>query len=235
MKRLLLPAMLCAGLASCGSGAPALKRSGILQPGGSIVVRNLTGDVNAYAPARGGPADRFSVDAYAATAHDVDVSVSRLLVRAQARAPGVRFLVRAPKATALDLSTMRGNIGVQDYEGIVNAHTDDGDIKMLIPAYGSASAGRGSISAIFASDTWPGTLHFSTGAGNVEVYVNQYAKARVRMHTADGTVFSDFDLTGTSHGQSETIDASINGGGPRSIDIEVKHGSIRVMQLKPQV
>ena len=220
---------------ACSGGPPAVQHSAIMQPGGTIVVTNLGGDINAYAPARSEAADRYTIAAYASSPDALSIAYSRLLVTATARKPGVRFLLRAPRGTALDLSTQNGNIGVADYDGIVNAHTVHGDIKMLIPAYGSASTGTGNISVIFASDTWPGTLHFSAENGNVEVYVNQTAKARVRMHTDDGTVFSDFNLTGTSHGNSETIDAPINGGGPRSIDVEVKHGSIRVMQLKPQI
>jgi DUF4097 and DUF4098 domain-containing protein YvlB len=91
------------------------------------------------------------------------------------------------------------------------------------------------MSVIFAATDWPGTLHFSSDNGNIELYVNENAKAHVRLHTDDGTVFSDFNLRGTSSGNSETIDAVINGGGPRSVDVEVKTGSIRLMQLKPQV
>lgn len=158
-----------------------------------------------------------------------------LLVRATARVPGVRFLIRAPSGTALDLATKRGNINVADIEGIVNAHADAGDIKMLIPRYGSASAGTGNISVIYASADWPGTLHFTAVHGNIEIYVNEHAKSRVHLHTDSGTVFSDFDLRGTSHGTSETINGAINGGGPRSIDVTVGTGSIRMMQLKPQI
>ena len=226
---------IAAVLSACSGAPPVVQHSAIMQPGGTIVVTNLGGDINAFAPARNEAADRYTLAAYASSAADVSMTYSRLLVTATARKPGVRFLLRAPRGTALDLSTQNGNIGVADYDGIVNAHAVHGDVKMLIPAYGSASTGTGNVSVIFASDTWPGTLHFSAENGNVEIYVNETAKARVRMHTGDGTVFSDFNLTGTSHGTSETIDGPINGGGPRSIDVEVKHGSIRVMQLKPQI
>lgn len=222
-------------LASCSGGAPVIERSGILQPGGALVVSNIAGDIDAYAPARNQSADRYTIDAFASSPGDVSVSISRLLLRAQAKTPGVRFQVRAPRGTSMNLSTRTGNINVQDYDGVVNASTGNGDIKMLIPAYGNAFAQKGNVSVIFASDSWNGTLHFGSDDGNVEVYVNENAKARIRMHTDNGTVFSDFNITGKSSGTGETIDAPVNGGGPRSIDVEVKHGDIRVMQLKPQV
>lgn len=135
----------------------------------------------------------------------------------------------------MNLTTDNGSIMVADFEGTVNAHVGQGNIKMLIPQYANASIGTGNISVIFASTDWPGTLHFSAQHGNIEIYVNENAKAHVRMHTDDGTVYSDFPLRGTSHGNNETIDAPINGGGPRSIDVEVATGSIRLMQLKPQI
>lgn len=222
-------------LAACSGGSPVVDRNGILQPGGALVVSNIAGDVDAYAPARNQPADRYTIDAFAPSAHDVSVSISRLVLRARANAPGVRFQVRAPGGTSMNLTTRTGNINVQDYDGVVNAATGTGDIKMLIPSYGNAFAHKGNVSVIFASVDWNGTLHFGSDDGNVEVYVNENAKTRIRMHTDDGTVFSDFNITGTSSGTGETIDASVNGGGPRAIDVEVKHGDIRVMQLKPQV
>jgi len=199
------------------------------------VVYTAQGDINAYAPARNEPQDRYTIQAFSASPGGLSFDARRMTVRAIASSPGVRFLVRAPKGTSLNLEAANGNINVQDYDGVVNARTGRGDIKMLIPAYGNAFALTGNVSVIFASQNWNGTLHFGAGTGNVEIYVNETAKARVRMHTGDGTVFSDFPITGSSSGTSETIDAAINGGGPRAIDVEVRHGSIRVMQLKPQV
>lgn len=205
-----------------------------MPPGGAIVVANVKGDIEAYAPLRGSAPDLYTVSAYG-PAGSASISAAGLSVRATAIAPGVRFLVRGPRGTTMNLSTQTGDIGVADYDGVVNAHTGRGDIKMLIPEYGNASVGNGALSVIFSSTTWPGTLHFDVGRGTAEIYVNEHARARIRMHTDDGTVFSDFPITGTHRGKSETIDAPINGGGPRSIDIEVRRGDIRVIQLKPQI
>lgn len=205
--------------------------------GGTIVVGNIQGDIGAYAPERGQPSNTYTIEAYEPGNATGGVTIRKqgLLITAQSNIPAVRYLVRGPKGGAMDLTTHAGNIMVADFEGVVNAHDDKGDVKMLIPEYGNASVGTGNVSVIFASTDWPGTLHFSTVHGNIELYVNENAKARLRLHTDNGNVFSDFPLKGTSQGQSETIDSVINGGGPRSIDVEVKTGSIRLMQLKPQV
>ena len=222
---------------ACSAPSPTWVRTGVIAPGTTISVRNLAGDIDAYAPARGQPANQYTLAAYAPgnAAGAAMVRVRPPLITAASNLPGVRFLIRAPSGTSLDLTTQHGNINVADLDGIVNAHAVNGDIKMLIPQYGNASTGTGNISVIYASADWPGTVRFTADRGNIELYVNEHARARVQLHTDNGTVFSDFNIRGTSHGTAETIDSAINGGGPRVVYASVHTGSIRLMQLKPQI
>lgn len=207
-----------------------------MQAGATIAVLNLSGNISAYAPAHGQPLTSYMVAVYARGPGNGSRIVRRpLLVTISATRPGVSYLLRGPQSTSMDLRTETGNINVADYDGIVNAQTSRGDIRMLIPQYGQASVGRGHLSVIFASTRWPGTLHFSVGTGDAEIYVNENAKARVHLHTDDGSVFTDFPLRGSSHGTGETIDGPINGGAPREIDVEITRGEIRLLQLKPQI
>lgn len=236
MKRtaLLLPFLL---LAACAAPPPAFRETGVFPAGATIVVRNIKGSVDGYAPERSQPADEYTVAAYGPPG-SATIKKAPLLITARATQPGVSFLVRGPKGGSMDLSTQQGDIHVGDFEGVVNAHTDRGNIAMLIPQYGSASIGTGNMSVIFASTDWPGTLTFRVGNGDVELYVNEHAKARLHLHTDNGTIFTDFPpqtLKGTSHGSNETLAGTINGGGPRSIDVEIHNGIVRVLQLKPQI
>lgn len=198
-------------------------------------MRDLDGDIDAYAPLRNGPQDRYTIAAYAPAGSGSAISMHPPAIVVQARVPGVRYLIRGPKGGSLDLRTVKGSINVADFDGIVNAHTADGDIHMLIPQYGNASTGSGNVSVIFGSTTWPGTLHFRARDGDVEIYLNARASARVHLHTDDGTIFTDFPLKGTSSGKSETIDAPVNGGARHGIDVEVVKGSIRLLRLTPQI
>jgi DUF4097 and DUF4098 domain-containing protein YvlB len=84
------------------------------------------------------------------------------------------------------------------------------------------------------STGWPGTLHFSTQHGNVELWINETAAFDVRLHTGSGTLFTDFDLRGTSQGSSETIVGRVNGGGSHGIDVETTSGTIRLLRFHPQ-
>lgn len=222
-----------------------------------MIVHDQHGDIEVYAPRHGAPADAYSIDAFekpggphtilyqsptlirvcaAPTPHDRVVPEARSHCPAFKRQFGrIRYLLRGAADTAMDLSTNTGNVNVEDYNGIVNARVGHGDVKMLIPKYANASVGVGNVSIIFSSTDWPGTLRYRVRRGDVELYVNENAKAQIRLHTDNGTIFSDFPLRGTSHGSSETIDGVLNGGAARAIDVRVHHGSIRILQLKPQI
>lgn len=232
--RLALLLLLVAPLTACGRQTAAFTRIGSLPPGSTITVRNVRGDISVYAPERGQPASMYTISA------NQDVPQGSIVARGRSivvSAPGtdLNYLIRGPKGAVLNLFTRRGSINVADFDGVVNARAGTGDIKMLVPQYGNATVGTGNISVIFASTTWPGTLHFSAAKGDVELYVNENAAAHVHLHTDNGTIFTDFPLKGTASGTSETIDAGINGGAKRGIDVEVRDGSIRLLQLKPQV
>ena len=58
-------------------------------------------------------------------------------------------------------------------------------------------------------------------------------RSSVRLHTDDGTLFTDFPLRGTSREPSETIDGSVNGGDRAAIDVETRR-PIRLLRLQPQ-
>lgn len=215
-----------------------------------MTVTTVNGAVSAYAPAVGQPKDLYTIAAFGIAGSPRELvlkkrgdltlcQTSALLAGACLQIdPGVaplRFLVRVPDGVQLDVRTLQGAINVSDVTGNVNAYSADGNVKIMIEGYANASAGDGNVSVTFGSTSWPGTLHFAAQNGDVEIYVNAKAAAHVHLHTDRGTIFTDFDLRGTAHGYSETIDGQIGGGNTRGIDVEVRNGSIRMLQLKPQI
>ncbi|MDQ2871913.1 MAG: DUF4097 domain-containing protein [Candidatus Eremiobacteraeota bacterium] len=253
MKRLRILLLLL--LAACANPAPTFSKVGTLAPGSTLTLRNARGDIDAYAPVHGKPQNQYTVEAFATQRNATRTAVSAIgknlavcsfAIDAQPPdstngtcTPGdpgvIRYLVRGPKDVTLRLSTQNGSINVADVSGVVDAHVGKGDIKVLVPGYAQAYAKDGNVTVFFGSTDWPGTLHFGAGKGNVEVWINATAKAHVHFHTDDGTIFTDFPLKGTSHGNNETIDGTINGGGNRSVDVEIHEGIVRVLQLKPQM
>jgi len=205
-------------------------------PGALINVTDSRGSVSIYAPARGQTSSQFTLDASGQSARrDVTVRRSGNRITVSTAGLGSDLLIRGPKGSVVDVRAANGNITAADFDGVVNATADRGDIKMLLPQYGTARAGTGNVSVIFASTAWPGTLHFSADKGDVELYVNQNAAARVHLLALHGTIFTDFPLKGTAHGASEEITGAINGGAKRAIDVFVRDGSVRLLQLKPQM
>ncbi len=243
---LLLPLALWA----CSSPAPTFQSVGTLPPGSKMVIRTVNGAVSAYAPTVGNPKNRFTISGFGKPGApsalvkrrgrdlvvcETVVSNSGCLHDAEQAKVPLPFLVRVPDGVFLDVQTLRGAINVSDVTGNVNAHSENGNVKIMVEGYANASARAGNVSVTFGATSWPGTLHFRSESGDVEIYVNAKAAAHVHLHTDHGTIFTDFELRGTSQGDAETIDGQIGGGNTRTIDVMVRNGSIRMLQLKPQV
>jgi hypothetical protein len=231
------PLLLLVALTACSSSPPYATTVGVLQPGATLAVHIQQGNVNAYQPIEGQPANRFTLSATAlpkGTAPPAPVirpAGSGVVVSAPAIA---NLLVRVPTGVNLVVDSQKGNVNVTDINGNATISAKAGDVNVMLPGYAQASDVQGNVAVTMGSIDWPGTLHFSTQHGDIEVSISERAAFHVRLHTDNGTLFTDFDLRGTSQGSAETIDAPVNGGGPRSIDISTGFGSIRLLRLHPQ-
>lgn len=222
----------------CASQPPYATTVGVLLPGSTMHVRAASATVSAYAPAAGEERTRFTVEATALT-RSTPPPAPRLSaighgLMVQAGEPLAALLVRVPDGVDLVINAQHGDVHVTGIAGNADVTALDGDVQMLLPGYAQVRAGRGNVAVTMGSTGWPGTLHFSTQQGNIEVWVNENAAFDVRLHTARGTLFTDFDLRGTSQGSSETIEGRVNGGGSHGIDIETSAGTIRLLRLHPQ-
>jgi hypothetical protein len=223
--------------AACSSAAPFVTTVGILKPGDVMIVHVAQGTVNAFQPATGDPRNRFTVSATAlakTTPAAPQMRPDKRGARVEAIAPLDSLLVRVPDGVDLDVDSASGDVHVTNIQGNARVHAAKGNVQIILPGYVEARVGTGRLSATMGAMQWPGTLHFSTESGDIEVWVNENAKFHIRMHTDNGTLFSDFDLRGRSAGSAETIDTEINGGGAQSIDIESKAGAIRLLKLHPE-
>lgn len=254
MRLLLLP-LLTFALASCGKSNVSVTQHGRFD-GQAMAVANLRGNIDAYAPAVGQAPDEYTVT-QTTPARNVrtDIRVDRrsrtLTVcpapanaRVSSVGPGdcpqtegelINYIVRVPRGVRAYLSTISGSVHVTDVSGPVDAHVRNGDIKLQIPSYGNASTGNGNVVVMFGDANWPGTLHFSAERGDVEVWVPATADAAADLHTDHGTIFTDFDLRGSSNQGAETIVGKIGKGGDHGINVRVSNGSIRLLKLTPQM
>jgi hypothetical protein len=201
-------------------------------------VHTMGGTVSAFAPASGQPRDRFTVSATALKSDSPPappkIRAGRDGLRVDMTQPLGSLLLRVPDGVALAIESSQGDVHVTNITGVADVTAAKGDVQIMIPAYAQASVGDGNLSVTMGSTNWPGTLHFTIGHGDAEVWVNENTAFHVRMHTDNGMLFTDFNLRGTSQEHSETIDGPVNGGGARSIDIETHAGAIRLLKLHPQ-
>ncbi|MBV9403685.1 MAG: DUF4097 family beta strand repeat protein [Candidatus Eremiobacteraeota bacterium] len=247
LRLLLLPALLV--LASCGNHQFTVTHTGRFD-GRTMNVLNEHGTIYAYGPAFGQPPNQYTVSQVSTfknartnikiTQSDLTICPAALRQPPQGAClksptPPIDYTVRVPKQAHLSLFTANGSIHATDVTQPVDARVRTGEIKIQIPSYANAATEEGNITVLFGDAQWPGTLHFSTERGDIEVWVPATADADVNLHTDHGTIFTDFNLRGTSSGDTETIAGSIGRGGNRKVDVHVTNGSIRMLKLTPQM
>ena len=238
MTRTIGTLALLLALAGCASAKPYATTVGSLKPGSAMLVKVANGTVSAFAPAIGEPRDRFTVSATALPkTTPPPAPVMRPMgggVAVNAPDPLANLLVRVPDGVALTIDSKQGDVHVTNVTGSARVLAAHGNVQVIVPGYAESTVGVGNLGVTMGSTDWKGTLHFSVLQGDVVLWITETAKFHVHLHTANGTLFTDFDLRGTSEGKSETIDGDVNGGATRAIDVEVGSGAIRLLRLHPE-
>jgi|SRR5580698_744051 hypothetical protein len=238
MQRLAL-LLSVAWLVGCGASAPPYVTTvGVLKGGATLVVRIGSATLNVYQPASGQRRDLFTISA-TAVAKSTPPPAPRLRVAplgVTVDAPDAlqSLLVRVPDGVNLVVESRRGDVNVTDINGNARIVAARGNVTLMLPGYAQAAVGQGNLFVTIGASDWPGTLHFSTQRGDVTLRISAKADFEVHLHTGQGTLFTDFALRGTSQGESETIDGSVNGGSARRIDVESAMGAVRLLRLQPQ-
>lgn len=234
----LAPLLPLLALIACSTPSPYATTVGVLKPGATLAVRVGSGNVRAYQPLAGQRRDLFTV-ATTALPKGTPPPAPRL----EAQPPGVAvqapaaydsLLVRVPDGVDLAVVSQHGNVNVTDISGNARVAAAEGNVDLRLPGYGQAAVGTGKVTVMMGATTWPGTLHFSTHRGDLEVWISGKAAFGVHLHTANGVLFTDFGLRGTSNGSAETIDGSVGSGSAQRVDVETASGSIRLLRLQPQ-
>ncbi len=194
--------------------------------------------VSAFQPEIGAPHDRFTVSATAAAKGTPPpaptIRPTRTGILVDAPYPLANLLLRVPDGVTLVVVSRSGDVRATNVQGPARLFAGNGNVQAIVPGYAQALAVNGNLGITIGGTTWPGTLHFGTGRGDIVIWINEGAAFRVHLHTDDGTLFTDFDLRGSSAGKSETIDGAVNGGGAQRIDVETRAGTIRLLRLHPE-
>ncbi len=221
----------------CSTPSPYVTTVGILKPGATLAVRVDSATVNAYQPTSGQRRDLFTIAATALPrgtpppAPFLRPAPFGVVVRARGNLNSL--LVRVPDGVNLVVESRSGDVNVTDITGNARVAAQHGNVDLKLSGYAQAATGRGNLSVMMGATDWPGTLHFSTQRGDVEVWIG--AKAfNAHLHTGDGVIFTDFGLRGAPNRNAETIDGSVGGGSERRVDVETSAGAVRLLRLQPR-
>ncbi len=228
-------------LGGCTHHTRVVHFTGRLLPGKLLRIANGNGDVAAYPPAMGQPGDQYTVEATLADAASepgplrVAKEPSGLSIENRSNVR-VKLLVRVPKGDNLVVRTKNGSLNISDLDGHADAQSQNGNIHIQMGGYANASTVNGNISATLGSTTWPGSLHFQTRNGDVEVYVPAVVNAHVKATSLHGTVFTDFSIPAHSDrtGLIESAEGNIGSGGSGLV-ILTHNGNVHLMKLVPQM
>jgi hypothetical protein len=225
-------------VSACSSSVPYVTTVGALAPATTMHVAVANATVNVYAPEVSQRKNLFTI---AATALPKGTPPPPPLVRpvrggieVDAVNPLASLLVRVPDRSDIVVRSRRGDISVTDIGGNADVATANGNVTLMLNGYAQASAGNGTLNVTMGALAWPGTLRFSTQRGDITLWISPRAACTVHLHTAAGTLFTDFGLTGVANGSSETIDGALDGGGTQRIEVDAGRGSIRLLRLQPQ-
>ncbi|MEO8051909.1 MAG: DUF4097 family beta strand repeat-containing protein [Acidobacteriota bacterium] len=139
----------------------------------------------------------------------------------------VHIEIKVPKQTTLELKTLNGSIQVEDTSGEMTIDAMNGRI-MIAGASGPvvAHSMNGRIKASLTQVSAAKASSFSSMNGDIEVTLPADLKARLKMKSDHGEIFTDFDVkvdTSTASPAPATDDrgkndrtmyGTINGGGP---------------------
>jgi Putative adhesin len=120
--------------------------------------------------------------------------------------------IKVPKQTTLDLKTMNGSISVEGISGEMTIDAMNGHIN-LQDASGPvvAHSMNGRIVASMTQVSAAKVSSFSSMNGSIEVTLPADLKARLKMKTDHGEIYTDFDVKVDSANGSTTL--AVDGGG----------------------
>lgn len=215
-------AVLCAAWAATAA-AQDFRQSFNLAPGGTITIKNVSGDVNI----KGYDGSAVEVTAYKEGRDRDQVEVENLSTanRVSLRADyaehcncdaSLRFEVRVPRSVRFNfekISTASGNLNAENVTGRIEMNTASGDVTLAgvsgeiraSSASGSVKVkeAAGSVSASSASGDvevelsrveGEGDMHFSSASGNVNVRLPSSIDATVEMSTVSGSIDTNLPI-----------------------------------------
>lgn len=107
----------------------------------------------------------------------------------------VDFEIRIPEGVNFRVSTVSGDVTIEELDGEVIGNSVSGDVFVSTSGVAQATTVSGSIEVHIGRADWSGELSFRTVSGDVRLYVPEDLDAEVSFQSVTGDMESDFPIT----------------------------------------
>ena len=134
----------------------------------------------------------------------------------------VDLVIKVPKRTSLALSCVNsGDIHVENITGDIEASNINGVVTLLnITGSAVASAHNGNCTVTFAAVDPEKDMAFSSFSGDVDVTFPASLKAKVKLKTVQGDIFTDFEIVQIENPEEVIKENRRDSGGKYTIKID---------------
>jgi hypothetical protein len=232
----------------------AFQWRGRLEPGQTLEIRGVLGDVRAEAASGSEIEVRATKRARRSDPEEVEIEVvphddgvticavyptPRRSRRPNECLPGgghnstedndveVSWTVRVPAGVNFDGSTVNGDVEVLSLASDVHASTVNGDVEVSTAGVAEASTVNGSVVARMGRADWDGHMRFSTVNGGITVEVPADLSADIEAATVTGDIETDFPITVRGRFMNRRMRGRV-GDGARTLEMETVNGTIRL-------
>lgn len=139
----------------------------------------------------------------------------------------VEFTVRVPREVSFVARTVNGSVEAAGLSGNVEAHTVNGSVKVSTDGHARARTVNGSITAAVGRADWTEPVAFRTVNGAISLTLPRESSASLQAETVNGSIATDFPLTGVTRLGRRELSGTIGSGG-RKLALATVNGSIRL-------
>lgn len=140
----------------------------------------------------------------------------------------VDFVVKVPAGVRLAARTVNGAVNASGLSADADAETVNGSVTVQTSGVARAQTVNGSVQASMGRADWSSDLEIKTVNGSIRVTLPKAASTTVDAETVNGSIVSDFSLSGGTFTRRR-LKGTIGGGG-RAMSLETVNGSIHISQ-----
>lgn len=140
----------------------------------------------------------------------------------------VEFQVKVPAGVTLRARTVNGAVEATGLTADADVETVNGSVTVETTGVARAETVNGAVTASMGRADWSGDVAFKTVNGSIRVTLPSSASAAVDAEVVNGSIQSDFAVSG-GRVAKRRLTGTIGGGG-RNLSLETVNGSIHIAQ-----